>query len=176
MNRKNLKEAKSLSLIARLAVALHCFEGCCNAWGLESPLIREFLDYMWEWPVKMTAACFGEWESKSAALVEFGLGGEIPGELKGLPENAGVTKDLFGHLTQNTVEIIWGSFYGASDNEGSLEELASVMAVASACGFTPPALEEFGESRFKDKHGWGCVLTREQRDRWRNLCGISDLS
>lgn len=171
MHKKNLKNAKSLSLIARLAIALHCYEACCVAWRLKSPLISEFLDYMWEWPIMMTENHFSEWESKTTAIVDFGLGDELPPELNKLLISSGVSEEQFRYLTENTVEIIWSSFYGASDNEGSLKYLENVMTVASSLGYTPPSFNEFIESCFKDKHGWGNVLTSEQKDQWRNICG-----
>ena len=62
---------------------------------------------------------------------------------------------------------IWGSFYAASDDGGSLKDLARVISVCERRGIQPPAFEVFADSRFKDRHGWGDRISKDQRDRWR---------
>ena len=115
----------------------------------------------------MTPGWFEEWEAKRPALVETGLGDQIPGDVGVVLQQRGIDEVEFRTLVENTVEIIWSSFFGASDNEGSLRHLSRVISICGRRGIRPPPLEVFAESRFDEEQGWGCRLSIEQRNRWR---------
>jgi len=131
--------------------------------------VVEFLDYMWEWPLMMTPDFFGDWESKATDLVQAGLGDPFPSDVEPVLAQQGIAPSEFRALVAGTVEIIWGSFYAASDNKGSLRDLANVIATCRQRGVQPPPIDVFEKSRFADKHGWGHVLTIEERNAWRQL-------
>jgi len=153
--------------MARLGVALCCFERYCHTVGLETNSIHEFLSYMWEWPLMMTPERFGEWEGKRTTLVDSGLGGAMPADIEPSLREKGIDTVEFRNLVESTVEIIWGSFYGASDTRGSLRDLDRVISICKRRGVEPPTLDTFADSRFKDGHGWGERVSKDQRDRWR---------
>ena len=73
----------------------------------------------------------------------------------------------FRQLLANVVEIIYGSFYAAADNQGSLRHLEAVLQYAAQHGVQPPAASLFINSLFVDEHGWGKKLSEEERDAWR---------
>jgi hypothetical protein len=123
---------------------------------------------MWEWPLMMSPGLFSDWESKQPSLVDVGLGGPIPQALESVLRERGIDSAQFQTLLEGTVEIIWGSFYAASDDDGSLAELQRVVAVCEQRGIAVPPVDVFVESRFDEGSGWGNRVTREQRDRWRS--------
>ena len=160
-------DASSLSLVARLGVALCCFERYCRSVGLETKSIQDFLSYMWEWPLMMAPGWFEDWEATRTSLVDFGLGEALPGDVEPALRDRGLDPVEFRSLVEATVEVIWGSFYAASDDLGSLKDLAQVISICERRGIQPPTLAVFAESRFKDGHGWGDRISKDQRDRWR---------
>ncbi len=164
---RNAVDASELSLVARLGVALCCFERYCRAVGLETKSIQDFSSYMWEWPLMITPGWFEEWEAKRTSLVDFGLGEGLPGDVEPALRDKGLDAVEFRNLVEATVEIIWGSFYAASDDRGSLKDLARVVSICERRGIRPPTLDVFAESRFKDGHGWGERISKDQRDQWR---------
>lgn len=91
-----------------------------------------------------------EWEKKASKLVWFGLGDELPGELVEPLQIAGITEREFRTIVENTVEILWSSFYGAADDKGSMERLLRLMAIASDRGFQAPPFQVFDKSFFRD--------------------------
>jgi hypothetical protein len=165
MCEKTVGEYSLLSLPARVAVALHCFEGYCRAKGLRHYLIDTFLNHMWELPV---IASFPEWESRNGDLVDAGLGDPFPQEIVTLLRSVGASEEEFRRLVQSTVEIIYSSAYAASDNAGSLRFLGEVLHIASGLGVAPPPAQPFLMSLFADNYGWGMRISREQRDAWRH--------
>jgi hypothetical protein len=169
---QNLADARPLSLLARLGVALCCFEQYCRTVGLDAPAVRDFTEYMWEWPLMMSPGWFEEWESKQPTLVVVGLGDPIPQALASLLVERGIDSGELQTLLEATVEIIWGSFYAACDDDGSLAELQRVVAICERRGIAAPPVDVFVESRFDDGHGWGNRVTREQRDRWRSAGAV----
>src|SRR5690348_15787878 len=140
---RTVADASALSLLARLGVALCCFEGYCRAVALQTKSVQDFLSYMWEWPLMMAPRQFEEWETKRTSLVEFGLGEQLPEDLEDVLRQKGIDLDEFRNLVEGTVEIIWGSFYAASDDRGSLRELSRVVAICERRGIQPPSLEVF---------------------------------
>jgi hypothetical protein len=163
-----------LSLAARLAIALHCFEQYCQAHRLSSPAIVEFLDYLWQFPTIHGPEAFRSWERKQPLLVDIGLGGYFPEGYSEWLQDAGIEPAEFRALLEHTVEIVYGSFYGASDDSGSLTHLQHVLDLTKQAGITPPPLSHFAHSRFADRHGLGNTLSVAERDRWRNLLRAND--
>lgn len=157
----------ALSLTARLAVGLHCFTKYCTARNLRSRELDEFLDYLWQWPTIATPGQFVPWESSKTSLVHFGLGGELSEEMRAALSRASVSEDDFRTLVSAIVEILWGSFFGAADDEGSLAYLASIIAISARCQVAPPRASTFASSRMADHGGWGIPLTQEQCGLWR---------
>jgi len=162
-----LAGARALSLTARLGLALCCFERYCRVVGLHSPSIQSFLDYMWEWPLRMTPAELTEWESRRTDLVETGLGDPVPDDVRAVLQKRGIDESEFQSLVESTVEIIFGSFYGAAEDERSLAYLTQVVSICARRGIRPPPLSVFAASRFEDRDGWGHDLSIQEGDRWR---------
>ena len=166
---QDLTGASELSLIARLCLALCCFERYCRATELQCKSIRDFVEYMWEWPLMATPENFSDWEDKATGLVRMGRGGPPPADVAAVLQQKRIDPVEFRELVESTVEIIWGSFYAASDNRGSLEFLARVVSICKRRGVQIPPVIEFAESRFADDNGWGVRATPDQRDRWRRF-------
>lgn len=158
-----------LSLIARLAIALHCFERYCRKHNLESPEITELSSYLWDFPVIENPDEFNKWELNQPELVDIGLGDKFPKEFAGKLKSKGISQNEFRKLLESVVEIIFWSFYGATDNDNSLKRLKTVISIVNSHGIEAPPALLFVNSRFVDKHGWGNVLSLTERDKWRNL-------
>lgn len=165
---KGHQEYSRLSLNARLAVALHCFENYCRVHGLRSSAIDAFLDYMWEHPCIASPNEFTAWERARIPLVSVGLGDPFPPDVEQVLQQAGVSPKEFRELLENTVEIVFGSFYGAADDQGSIRHLEAVLSIATASAIVPPSAAMFAQSLFADRHGWGQQLSRPLRDAWRH--------
>jgi hypothetical protein len=163
-----------LSLTARLAIALHCFERYCQAHRLTSPAISEFLDYLWQLPTIRGSKAFVDWEQHSPTLVDVGLGAYFSEDFIVQLHAAGIAPSEFQALLENSVEIVFGSFYGAADNSGSLTHLRRVLSLTQQAGIIPPPLSYFAHSRFADRQGWGNGLSVAERDMWRNLLRAND--
>jgi len=159
-----IKDYQELSLAARMAIALLCFERYCQAKGLRHPSIATFLDHMWELPCSRS---FPDWESRNCELVHVGLGEAFPCEILELLTSVGVSEQEFRELLGCTVEIVYGSAYAKSDDTGSLQFLDRVFRITSSAGVLPPPVAPFLISLFADGHGWGAVLSSKQRDGWR---------
>lgn len=153
-----------LSLSARLAIALRVVERYFAAKGLTGPPFNVFLNHLWEVPVTDS---FPKWEGQYNDLLAFGLGDPLPPEMVPMLRDAGVSEELFRRLIGNTIEIVYGSLYAASDNSGSLRQLSDVLLMCQAAGISPPPLRWFATSRFTQRQGWGKKLSPQQRDEWR---------
>lgn len=160
----SVNDYRNLSLRARVSVALLCFERYCQAKGLQHPMIYTFLDQMWELPC-MTS--FPDWESHKCELIHVGIGDPFPCEIADLLTSAGISEQEFRKILESTVEIIYGSAYAKSDDDGSLRFLGLVFDITSSVGVSPPSAQPFLTSLFSDRHGWGVRLSPDQRDEWR---------
>lgn len=160
-----IDDYRTLSLSARLAVGLHCFERYCQARGLRHDSIDTFLDHMWNLPC---TRFFPEWEKGNCDLVNVGLGGSVARELLDLLAARSITEAEFRRLVECVVEIVYSSAYGASDDVGSLKYLDQVFSITGVVGVAPPPTQLFLISRFGEQHGWGTLLNRAQRDAWRS--------
>jgi hypothetical protein len=121
--------------------------------ALDHPVIDAFLDYLWE--------------ENHPLLVHVALGDEYPGWFAEFLEENGIPADEFRQLLASVAEIVFGSFYAAADDRGSLKDLNNVLNIVQEYGISPPPLKRFADSRFCDGHGWGLPLTRIVRDEWR---------
>jgi hypothetical protein len=156
-----------LSLTAKLALGLHCFAGYCRVRKIDHPAITAFLDDLWEFPIISNPVQFGKWQESHPTLVAVALGDDYPIEFEEfLVENL-VSPVEFRDLLANVVEIIFSSFYVASDNGVALQFLDSVLTIVRKHGVISPPKERFAASRFCDRHGWGQPLTPLERDIWR---------
>ena len=155
-----------LSLTARLAVALHCFSQYCEKHNLRHPLIDSFLDDLWEFPV-VGSERWDDWENNHPELVGTGLGDPWPTGFEAFLNAQAIDLEQFRHLISSVVEIVFSSFYGASDNNFSLKCLSEVLKMVNVCGINPPPAEVFRGSRFADRAGWGNQMTVTERDAWR---------
>jgi hypothetical protein len=156
-----------LSLTARLAVGLHCFHGYCRIRGLDHPVITEFLDDLWRFPVISDLKEFGQWERSHPPLVYVGLGDEFPVDFEVFLAESHVSPIEFRELLGCVVQIVFSSFYGASDNANASRFLNRVLEITKGYGVSPPPIERFSASRFADRHGWGNRLSPAERDSWR---------
>jgi hypothetical protein len=154
-----------LSLRARLAVALVCFDLYCQAKRLRHPMLNDFLERMWELPCINSLR---DWESRPCVLVHAGLGDSFPQEFEDLFHRDKLLKREFRELLESTVEIIYCSAYGKGDNAASLRFLDRVLRICSGANVPPPSVEPFSMSLFADDHGWGKRLSTAERDAWRS--------
>ncbi len=162
-----LEQCKSLSLTARLAVALHVFDAFCRKNSLISSEIAEFISYMWQWPRIHAAGDFSLWESERPCLVNYGLGDPLGEGVENALVQAGVEELKFRTLVEGVVEILWGSFYGAAEDAQSLKSLHSVV---NASGSIPlPPLTPFKFSRFCDGQGWGEKISADDHAYWKSI-------
>ena len=158
----------ALSLTARLAIGLHCFTDYCQTRELKHTEIDAFLDDMWGLPLAITSPeAFTAWEEKHPHLVEVGLGDEFSDEFQAVLRHKNISPQELRHIIESVIEIVFASFYGAPQNQQSLDSLRSVIAATTGYGVTPAPPSLFAASLFADNHGWGKPLTGSMRDQWR---------
>jgi hypothetical protein len=165
---------RQLSLTARLAIALICFERYCRAHQLAAPEIQVFLDYLWDFPIVDGPLSFQAWERQQPDLVTVGLGGDIPDTYLAWLHDAGISSATFRRLVEHTVEIIYGSFYAAAADDEAHVHLQQVLTITEQNKHISALLPLFPQSRFVDGHGWGNPLSETERDEWRALTKAND--
>jgi hypothetical protein len=147
---------------------LHCFEDYCHACELQHAEIDAFLDDLWDFPLAIASPeAFTEWEDEHPHLVDVGLGDDFSEEFQSLLRHQQVSPLDFRHIIESLIEIVFASFYGASQNQQSLDSLLSVIAATAGSGVIPPPPDLFAVSLFADNHGWGEPLSKSERDQWR---------
>ncbi len=162
-----LDQCRKLSLTARSAIALVVFKGFCEKNNISGQALDDFLDYMWEWPVIDGADQFTPWEDSKPSLVNFGLGDEESTVISDLLKNTSIKDYQFRSIVAGVVEILWGSFWGASENDLSLQALKAVLNLTNTSNL--PSLTPFKFSKFKDDSGWGkSEISKSDRDFWRS--------
>lgn len=166
-----LKQCQKLSLTARSAISLLIFEKFCTDNKLCIDDVTDLLNYLWQWPLIKDSGQFDVWESERPTLVNSGLGDEFPEQLTELLSSNGIKEYQFRVLVSGVTEILWSSFWGAADNEGSLKYLKSVISVSGLEEL--PALTPFKFSVFTDSEGWGCEIMVSDRDFWRQKVGFT---
>lgn len=161
-----LLQCRYLSLTARMAIALLVFELFCAERQLDGSLITEFSEYMWEWPLIREPSEFDPWERARPELVNYGLGDLASSGLVSMLESAQTDESDFREMVGGVVEILWGSFWGAANDELSMRCLETVLKRSKVLCLPP--LTPFKFSRFSDRHGWGEHVLYEDCQFWRN--------
>ncbi|MCS0109394.1 hypothetical protein NDJ40_08000, partial [Vibrio alginolyticus] len=158
-------ECKRLSINARAAIGLLVFERFCVLHGLELHDNQEFLEHLWDWFLIDGPDEFEPWESKRPTLVNCGLGDEFPEDLQLSLAQNGIGESQFRTIVGGVTDILWGSFWGAAENEQSMAALESVI---SASGIEQlPVLTPFKFSLLSQNEGWGDKVTPQDLEFWR---------
>ncbi|HDM8193799.1 TPA: hypothetical protein P0E30_005274, partial [Vibrio harveyi] len=77
----------------------------------------------------------------------------------------GIGESQFRTIVGGVTDILWGSFWGAAENEQSMAALESVI---SASGIEQlPVLTPFKFSLFSQNEGWGDKVTPQDLEFWR---------
>ena len=161
-----IEQCNELSLTARVAIALKVFDGFCAENSLSSPIIDEFTDYLWKWPLIDGPDQFTPWESSKPFLVNYGIGDETNFELNLLLSESCINEFRFREIVGGIVEILWGSFWGGCENEQSLNSLNKVIEHSSIQDL--PNLTPFKFSKFSDNGGWGNKVVLEDVIYWKS--------
>ncbi len=161
-NAEYLKECRRLSLTARACVALLVCDKYSSAHQFRTNDTDTFFEYLWEWPVVND---FDSWEQQRPFLVNFALGDEATEELIEEIKSAGIEESVFRTIISGPVEILWGSFWGAAEDDLSLTDLNNTIEASRLP--TLPILTPFKFSRFDTNDGWGEQLSKQDRDFWR---------
>jgi hypothetical protein len=157
-----------LSLLARLAVALHLFHGYCNVRRLVHPEIDRYLDHLWKFiGLSHSGGEFDWWVENQPDLIYTGLGHEYPVGFDELLATAGVQESEFRNVVCWTTEVLYGSMYAACDEDGSRKDLYTLATIVVPLGVRWPDLDRFAGSRWADEHGWGVRPSAEQLVAWR---------
>src|SRR6266581_2645942 len=112
---QNELKLKALSLTARLAMALHCLRDYCSALALHHIEIELFLEDLWEFPL-IESDRWDQWEQGHPPLVHTALGDDWPVGFEDFLGSRKLKQQEFRYLIENVTEIVFGSFYGATDN------------------------------------------------------------
>lgn len=163
---KYLEQCRKLSLTARMAIALLVFERFCGENKIEFSQIKELSDYLWQWPLIDGPDQFEPWESSRPELVNYGLGDEPSTHVLSALGAVQIEESRFRNVVGGLVEILWGSFWGAAENELSFKALSTVLFSSKLEKL--PALTPFKFSLYSDMNGWGEKIEKEDRDFWRN--------
>ena len=131
------------------------------------PDIDAFLHDLWEFPVAISTELFIAWESDHPHLVNAGLGDEFSDDFQSALNKRQISGRDFRHIIESLVEIVFSSFYGASQDQQSLDDLYKVINATAPFGVSPPPPDLFSKSLFVDNHGWGKPLSSAERDEWR---------
>ncbi len=160
-----LEKCKELSLTAREAIALHCFEKYCEKKQLKCSLIDEAIEYLWKWPLIDGPDEFEPWESNKPALINYGLGAPIPTDVEKVLKIHEVDEKEFKRIVQSLITILWGSFWGASEDELSLNSLKTIIELTSIEKI--PKIKTYQVSKFGDMNGWGNKISKDDYELWR---------
>ncbi|AJQ97490.1 hypothetical protein [Gynuella sunshinyii] len=161
------EEVRNLSLTGRMIVCLLAFEEFCKDHCLASPEIDEFIDYMWKWPLIEGPDQFDPWIKSSPTLIDFALGGELPESVRRKLVDSNIEEHRFRNVIEGLVEIIWSSFWGASEDSQSYESFQK--SIKSMKIESLPPITPFKFSRFKDNGGWGEKPSLIDYEYWQKL-------
>jgi len=164
-----LEECRPLSLNARMGIAALVFERFCEEKNIHATCVSELLDHLWEWPLIDGPDQFEPWEAARPMLVDYGLSGNASEPLKSLLMEASVSEAMFSSIVGSLIEILWGSFWGAAEDEVSYQCFRRVLMTCDVSKLPP--LTPFRFSLFSEGSGWGPKLTKEDRDFWRICSG-----
>ena len=164
---KEDEEVRNLSLTSRMILCLLAFERFCKDHRLASPEIDEFIDYMWKWPLIEGSDQFDPWIKLSPKLIDFALGNDLPVNVGGKLFDCNIDEQRFRNVIEGLVDIIWGSFWGASEDLQSYESFQKSIKSMKIDGLPP--VTPFKFSRFKDNGGWGEKPSLHDYEYWQNL-------
>ncbi|EGQ8241618.1 hypothetical protein ACUT8K_000496 [Vibrio parahaemolyticus] len=160
-----IDECKRLSITGRSAISLLIFERFCLLNELNALEINEFLDYLWKWPLVDGPDEFEPWEANRVTLVNCGLGDDFSEDLLNTLTLSGVSEYQFRSILGGIIEILWGSFWGAAENEQSMVALENVISASDLEQL--PVLTPFKFSLFSQNGGWGDKITSQDLEFWR---------
>ena len=147
-------DIRPLSLSARIAIALHLFQGYCNRRGLDHLEIERFVEHLWEFiALPAGGGGFEDWKKREPPLTYVGLGDDIPPEFDSVLRAAGVSASEFRQVLSCTTEVLYSTMYGAADEEGSRQYLSDLARIAESVGAEWPSMSCFSESKWSDCHG-----------------------
>jgi hypothetical protein len=159
---------RPLSLSARIAIALHLFQGYCNRRGLNHPEIERFVEHLWEFiALPVGGGGFEPWRKREPPLTHVGLGDDFPLGFESVLRGAGVSAAEFRLVLGCTTEVLYSTMYGAADEEGSRRYLLELASVAESVGVEWPDMRCFSESKWTDCHGWGKRPSEQELAEWR---------
>ncbi len=162
-----LDECRQLSVTAKVIISLKIFENYCIVKDLRLPSIDDFIAHIWEWPLVEGPDEFEPWENNRTELVGYGLGDSASKELEASLKSAGIEEYKFHELVAGIVEMLWGNFWGAANNELANKSLSEVIRVSKVEKL--PSLTPFKFSLFSDEGGWGKKPTFEDVEYWKAM-------
>jgi hypothetical protein len=166
---RNYPDVTPLSQRARLAIALHLFQGFCDCCGITHPELGRYLDHLWQF----IGFCgdggksFEGWKKNEPPLTFAGLGDPLPAGFGDVLAAAGVSERTFRRALCFTTEVLYVSMYAASDEERSRHFLYQLADMAEPLGVVWPDISRFAGSRWIDGHGWGNRLSAQELTIWR---------
>jgi len=164
----------SLSLSARIAIALHLFRGYCARRALTHPEIDRFVEHLWEFiGLQAGRDVFDNWVKNTPPLTGAGLGDPFPPGFDDVLMAAEVSESEFRSALSNTTEVLYFSMYGAADEEASRRFLVDLAALTQTLGVVWPDMSCFANSLWSECHGWGKRLSAKDLEDWR-AAGRSD--
>ncbi|MCQ3827863.1 hypothetical protein HXX02_00235 [Microbulbifer elongatus] len=164
---QEVEDIRDLSLTARLILALINFEKFCLENDLQSKSVSDLIAFLWKWPLIDGPDEFEPWIESAPALLHVALGNDLPHELKELLDERNIEEQRFRNIVEGLVEIIWGSFWGASEDLVSLE--AFHKSFKSSRVEQLPPLTPFKFSRFRDNDGWGVKPSSSDVAYWSSI-------
>ena len=99
-------------------------------------------------------------------MINYGLGDQANEEIQTLLSEYNIDEYRFRRIISGIVEILWGNFWGGSEDELSLQHLYEVIKFSQVENL--PTLTPFKFSRFSDGNGWGQKITAEDCEFWKN--------
>jgi hypothetical protein len=167
IQRDPLSEVASLSLTARLGVALNLFRGYCHCRGINHPEVCRFIEYLWTYVALPGGGVgFEDWYFGRPDLAEVAIGYDWAPGFADYLQNCKVNETEFREALTLCYEVIYGSLYAAADDAGSLRNVAGLAAIAVPAGAVWPDLSVFASSPWVDG-GWGVQVTAKELAQWR---------
>lgn len=169
------KDLTPLSLLARIAIALHLFRGYCSRRGLNHAEIDRFVEHLWAFiAMPQGRGVFGSWTSNEPLLLHAGLGDGLPPGFDLVLRAADVPEDEFLEVLSCTTEVFYSSMYGAADEPGSQRFLSGLATIAESIGVEWPDMRCFSRFKWSDGHGWGRRPSAQELFAWRFGLTISE--
>jgi hypothetical protein len=165
-----LSIAATLSLNARLAVALHLFAGYCHCRGLNYPDIDQYIEHMWGFitlSLPEGGGGFDAWEKSRPELVDSGMGWNLLERVADHLAERRVNEAEFHSALMNCTEVLYGSLFGVAEDAASRNYVSKLADAATQVGAAWPDLATFESSKWAVRT-WGNPLTVVEMARWRD--------